>query len=159
MKKLFYYDTLIGKIGIAEEYGFITNLYFMNMKQPLNAKLYETEVLKECYIQLTEYFNGVRREFDLPLNPSGTDFQQKVWSEVLNIPYGEVRSYKDIAVSLKSETKSRAVGNANNKNPIPIIIPCHRVVSTNGELSGYVGGVNIKQKLLDIEKSSILIET
>ena len=151
MKKLFYYETQIGKLGIAEEHGFITNLYFMNMKQPLKSKVYETDILKEAFIQLSEYFNGVRKEFDLPLNPSGTDFQQTVWSELLNIPYGETRTYKDIAKSVKSENLVRAVGNANNKNPIPIIIPCHRVLASDGSLGGYSGGDKIKRILLDIE--------
>lgn len=151
MKKLFYYETQIGKLGIAEEHGFITNLYFMNMKQPLKSKVYETDILKETFIQLSEYFNGIRKEFDLPLNPSGTDFQQTVWSELLNIPYGETRTYKDIAKFIKAENSVRAVGNANNKNPIPIIIPCHRVLSSDGSLGGYSGGDKLKQLLLDIE--------
>lgn len=152
MKKVFYYETQIGKIGIAEEKGFITNLYFMNMKQPLNAKQFETDILKEAYVQLCEYFNGERKEFDLPLNPSGTDFQQTVWSELLNIPYGETRTYKDIATAIGNENKTRAVGSANNKNPIPVIIPCHRVIGSNGELTGYAGGIELKERLLNLEK-------
>ena len=151
MKKLYYYETALGKIGIAEEHGFITNLCFMKMKQPLNAKLYETEILKEASLQLNEYLNGERKEFDLPLNPHGTDFQQTVWSELLNIPYGEVRSYKEIALSIGYKKSVRAVGNANNKNPIPIIIPCHRVIASDGEISGYIGGSELKKRLLDIE--------
>ena len=152
MKKVFYYETSIGKIGLAEEHGFLTNLYFMNMKQPLNAKLYETEILKEASIQLNEYLHGKIKEFDLPLNPSGTDFQQTVWSELLNIPYGQTKSYKDIALEIGCKTSYRAVGNANNKNPIPIIIPCHRVISSEGKISGYIGGESIKTKLLELEK-------
>jgi len=151
MKKVFYYNTILGKIGIAEEYGFITNLYFMNMKQPLGAKQIETDTLKEAISQLYEYFEGSRKEFDLPLNPSGTDFQQTVWSELINIPYGTTKTYKDIACAIGKENSSRAVGNANNKNPIPIIIPCHRVISTNGEISDYVGGKDIKERLLKLE--------
>ena len=156
MKKVFYYETSIGKLGIAEEYGFITNLYFMNMKQPLSAKVYETDILKEAYVQLEEYFRGERTEFDLPLNPSGTDFQQTVWSELLNIPYGETRTYKDIAVAIGNENATRAVGNANNKNPVPVIIPCHRVVGVNDYITGYVGGIEIKEKLLDIESKNLI---
>ena len=155
MKKVFYYETPIGKIGLAEEWGFITNLYFMNMKQPIYAKQTETETLKEGYIQLSEYLNGERKEFDLPLNPSGTDFQQTVWSELLNIPYGQTRTYKDIAAAIGDEKAVRAVGNANNKNPIPIIIPCHRVIGSDKTMTGYVGGIDIKQKLLNIEGISI----
>lgn len=152
MKKVYYYETPIGKIGLAEEYGFITNLYFLSMKQPLNAKQIETDILKEGYVQLVEYFNGERKEFDLPLNPSGTDFQQTVWSELLNIPYGEVRFYKDIASAIGKPNSIRAVGSANNKNPIPIIIPCHRVVGVNNDLVGYSGGIAIKKYLLEIER-------
>lgn len=155
MKKVFYYETPIGKLGIAEEYGFITNIYFMNMKQPLDAKRYETDILKEAFNQLCEYFKGDRKEFDLPLNPAGTDFQQTVWSELLNIPYGETRTYKDIATELGKESSLRAVGNANHQNPIPIIIPCHRVIGADNKLSGYSGGVEIKQKLLEIEGITI----
>jgi len=157
MKKVFYYETEIGKIGLAEEYGFITNLYFINMKQPLNAKQIETETLKEGFVQICEYLKGERKEFDLPLNPSGSDFQQTVWSELLNIPYGETRTYKDIALAIGSENSTRAVGNANNKNPIPIIIPCHRVIGSDGTLTGYVGGLELKQKLLNLEKSLVLV--
>ncbi|MBO6271288.1 methylated-DNA--[protein]-cysteine S-methyltransferase [bacterium] len=153
MKKVFYYDTQIGKIGLAEEWGFLTNLYFMNMNQPLNAKMFETDILKEAFVQVSEYLCGERKEFDLPLNPSGTNYQQTVWSELLNIPYGEIRTYKEISEALGESKGMRAVGNANNKNPIPIIIPCHRVISSDGNLAGYVGGIDIKKKLLDLEKS------
>ena len=153
MKRLFYYDTKIGKLGIAEEHGFLTNIYFMNMKQPLDSKLYETDVIKETFNQLCEYFDGKRKEFDIPVNPSGTSFQQKVWCELLNIPYGETRSYKDIAIAIGNEKSTRAVGNANNKNPMPIIIPCHRVIGTDKGLTGYAGGLKIKNYLLELEKS------
>lgn len=151
MKKLYYYETVIGKIGIAEEYGFVTNICFRNMKQPLDSKLYETDLLKETFVQLTEYLDGKRKEFDIPLNPSGTDFQQKVWCEVLNIAYGEKISYKDLAERMKNKNSAIAVGNALNKNPIPIIIPCHRVVSSDNKLEGYNGGIEIKKFLLNLE--------
>ena len=157
MKKVFYYETDIGKIGIAEEYGFITNLYFMCMKQPLNAKQIETDIIKETNIQLNEYIAGERNEFDLPLNPTGTDFQQTVWSEILNISYGKTKSYKDIAESIGNTNATRAVGNACNKNPIPIIIPCHRVLNNDSKITGYVGGIELRQKLFEIEK--IVIQT
>ena len=151
MKKLFYYETKIGKLGIAEEHGFVTNIYFMNQKQPLDSKLYETEVLQETHKQLVEYFDGKRQDFDIPINPRGTDFQQQVWCELLKIPYGETRSYKDIALALGNDRASRSVGNANNKNPIPIIIPCHRVIGADNKLVGYAGGVEIKNFLLQLE--------
>ena len=155
MKKLFYYETVIGKIGIAEEHGFVTNICFMNMKQPLDSKLIETDILKETYVQISEYLDGKRKEFDIPLNPSGTDFQQKVWCEVLNIGYGNKMTYKDLALEIKNESAIRAVGSALNKNPIPIIIPCHRIVGTNGDLSGYNGGIELKKFLLNLEYENL----
>jgi methylated-DNA-[protein]-cysteine S-methyltransferase len=152
MKRVFYHETKIGKLGIAEEYGFITNVYFMNMKQPLYAKLYETEVIKEGFSQIEEYLKGERKEFDLPLNPSGTSFQQQVWCEILKIPYGDTVTYKDISTDLGNDNSARAVGSATGKNPIPIIIPCHRVVGANNKTSGYIGGVELKNTLLNIEQ-------
>ena len=112
-------------------------------------------MIKECFKQLKEYFEGSRREFDLPIEMNGTQFQKKVWKELLKIPYGETRSYKDIAISIGNEKACRAIGMANNKNHIPIIIPCHRVIGSNGKLVGYAGGIDIKEKLLNIEKIDI----
>lgn len=94
-------------------------------------------------------------KFDLPLDARGTEFQKKVWNELLRIPYGETKSYKDIAVAIGNEKACRAIGMANNKNPIPIIIPCHRVIGSNGKLVGYAGGLNVKEKLLNIEKIDV----
>ena len=146
-------QTPIGLITISEEQGFVTSLSFkqkvFNGKWDKNVL---SEVLKDAFEQLEEYLEGKRKEFDLPLNPKGTSFQQKVWSCLYKIPYGETRSYKDIAEQIGNANASRAVGNANNKNPIPIFIPCHRVIGTNGDLVGYAGGLDLKQKLLQIEK-------
>jgi methylated-DNA-[protein]-cysteine S-methyltransferase len=105
--------------------------------------------------QLSEYFSGKRKSFDLPLEPQGTEFQKKVWSALLEIPYGETRSYKDIAERIGNPKACRAVGGANNKNPIVIIIPCHRVIGAYGGLVGYGLGLPMKQQLLDIEKGSV----
>ena len=102
--------------------------------------------------QLSQYFSGERKIFDIPVFFNGTDFQSKVWNELLNIPYGETRSYFDIAKAIGNEKASRAVGNANNKNPIWIIVPCHRVIGKNGKLAGYGGGIKLKEILLNIEK-------
>jgi methylated-DNA-[protein]-cysteine S-methyltransferase len=104
--------------------------------------------------QIIEFFNKERKDFDIKLNPQGTEFQKKVWKELTNIPAGELRSYKDIATAIGNPKASRAVGMANNKNPIPIIIPCHRVVGSNGKLVGYAYGLDIKQKLIDIENET-----
>jgi methylated-DNA-[protein]-cysteine S-methyltransferase len=103
------------------------------------------------YRQLKEYFAGERKEFDVPLDLKGTEFQKRVWSELMNIPYGTTISYKELAIRVGGEHKSRAVGQANSLNPVPIIIPCHRVINTGGKLGGYSCGVIIKEKLLEIE--------
>ena len=110
-----------------------------------------TELTKKTVLQLKEYLSGERTEFDLPLKPQGTEFQKKVWEALLTIPYGQTRSYKEIAVQIGNENACRAVGMANNRNPISIIIPCHRVVGADKSLVGYGGGLNIKIKLLHLE--------
>ena len=114
-------------------------------------------MIKKAYTQLEEYLSGKRTEFDIEIEKIGTEFQKKVWKELLNIPYGETRSYKDIAIAIGNEKACRAVGNANNKNPIAIIVPCHRVIGSNGSMTGYAGGLDIKEKLLKIEKDNIKI--
>ncbi len=107
-----------------------------------------SHVLINFVQQLQEYFGGNRQEFTIPIVLEGTDFQKKVWQELQKIPYGEVRSYKDIARAIGNEKAARAVGVANNKNPIPIIIPCHRVIGSNGSLTGFAHGVVLKRRLL-----------
>ena len=156
MDRLFYYDTKIGRLGIREDGDNITNIYFGEPNIDLEIKenklvIQESDLIKKAYIQLKEYMDGQRNEFDLPLNPKGTEFLMKVWVELTNIPYGETRSYKDIAIAIGNKKASRAVGMANNKNPIPIVVPCHRVVGSNKKLVGYAGGLDLKEKLLNIE--------
>lgn len=153
MNNIFFYETEIGIIGIRENNKSITDIFFS--KVDTNDNIEETDLIKECFKQLKEYFEGNRMKFDLPLDARGTEFQKKVWNELLNIPYGETKSYKDIAVAIGNEKACRAIGMANNKNPIPIIIPCHRVIGSNGKLVGYAGGLNVKEKLLNIEKIDI----
>ena len=102
--------------------------------------------------QLEEYFDGARRDFDLPLDPAGTDFQQSAWMALRSIPYGSTVSYGEQAAQMGDKRKARAVGAANGRNPISIIVPCHRVVGSNGALTGFAGGVNTKQYLLDHER-------
>lgn len=102
--------------------------------------------------QFGEYFAGDRHTFDLPLNPAGTPFQLQVWDALRTIPYGEVRSYRDIAEQIGRPTASRAVGMANGRNPISVIVPCHRVIGASGSLTGYGGGLERKRSLLDLEK-------
>ncbi len=113
----------------------------------INNSIYFTDAEK----QLTEYISGKREIFNLKLNPEGTDFQKRIWNELIKIPYGQLRSYKDIALSTGNDKASRAVGMANNKNPIPIIIPCHRVIGANGKLTGYAYGLPIKERLINQE--------
>lgn len=105
--------------------------------------------------QLEEYFAGQRQRFDLPLDFQGTDFQQQVWQALLTIPYGETRSYKDIALQIGNEKAVRAVGAANGRNPISIIAPCHRVIGSGGALVGFAGGLDKKQILLSLEQGQI----
>ena len=105
-------------------------------------------------LQLEEYFSGKRSSFSLPMAPVGTQFMQDVWQALVTIPYGEVRSYRDIAKAIGNPKACRAVGMANNRNPLPIIIPCHRVIGANGKLVGYAGGLDCKEKLLALEKEN-----
>ena len=116
-----------------------------------NKKEARTELSEQVFKQLEEYFAGTRKTFEIPLNPQGTEFQKKVWKALLKIPYGETRSYKEIAAAIGDEKATRAVGMANNKNPIAILIPCHRVIGADGSLAGYGGGVDIKRRLLETE--------
>jgi methylated-DNA-[protein]-cysteine S-methyltransferase len=109
------------------------------------------KILKIAEQQLNEYFKGSRKDFDLPLAPAGTEFQQKAWKALMKIPYGKVWSYGEQATFLKNPKASRAVGGANGKNPLPIIIPCHRVIGSTGKLTGYSGGMKMKVALLKLE--------
>lgn len=109
------------------------------------------DIIKQAIKQLNEYFSGMRKTFDLKLNPAGTKFQRKVWAALLEIPYGKTVSYKEIAKKVGNQNAVRAVGTANGKNPIQIIIPCHRVIGINGDLIGYSGGIETKEALLNLE--------
>lgn len=110
---------------------------------------------KELEKQLREYMDGERKSFSIPLNPNGTPFQKKVWNELLKIPYGEVRTYGEIAKAVGCPKGARAVGLACNKNPIIILIPCHRVVGKNGKLTGYACGIDVKEKFLSLENAKL----
>lgn len=113
-------------------------------------------VLRETVRQLDEYFAGKRTVFNLPLKPCGTDFQKRVWSALRDIPYGATSTYGEIAAAAGNPKASRAVGSANNRNPLPIIVPCHRVIGAKGSLTGYAGDLEMKQFLLDLERSNTL---
>lgn len=114
----------------------------------------ETALLQEAKEQLEEYFDGKRREFDLPISLHGTDFQKKVWNVLRSIPYGETLSYGEVALRIGNPKASRAVGGANNKNPVMIIVPCHRVIGADGSLTGFGGGLPAKEYLLALEKGN-----
>jgi methylated-DNA-[protein]-cysteine S-methyltransferase len=154
VNNIFFFQTIIGEIGIAENGGNITNLYFQEELIPRYNIILETDILKEAGRQLQEYFSGKLRQFDLPLAPAGIEFMLRVWESLLTIPYGETRSYREIAQFTGNKKAARAMGHAISRNPIPIIIPCHRVIGANGKLTGYRGGLEIKSLLIDLEKMS-----
>ncbi len=156
MKYAYYYETKIGKLMIAEDGQSITDISLVSEEEGMNLSSQvlwkETELTREAYGQLSEYMEGTRRQFTVPLNPQGTVFQRKVWEALRNIPYGETRSYKQIAEAVGNGKASRAVGMANHNNPIICMIPCHRVIGANGCLVGYAGGLDIKKQLLELEQ-------
>ena len=147
MRRRIQINSPVGPITIAEQDGAITHLLFGGCAEEGE----KTELLSEAERQLNEYFEGARREFDLPLRPEGTAFQKDVWNALCQIPYGQTRSYAEIARSVGRDKAFRAVGMANHNNPISIIIPCHRVVGADGSLTGYGGGLDKKRFLLRLE--------
>ncbi|EAD2624904.1 methylated-DNA--[protein]-cysteine S-methyltransferase [Listeria monocytogenes] len=145
----------VGDLFITIDEKWIRNISYDEPKnwELLEGTIIEKELFQALTTQLDDYFEGKREHFDLPVLLKGTDFQQKVWQALSEIPYGGVVSYKDIAISAGSPKAVQAVGQANRANPIPIIIPCHRCVKSNGELGGYNGAdVDKKQYLLALEK-------
>lgn len=149
------YETPVGELTICCRREAVSAIRFGRaVPEEKDVRTVRTELTDKVYAQLMEYFEGRRKEFDLPLCPEGTDFQKKVWAALLKIPYGETRSYKEIAAMVGDEKASRAVGMANNKNPIAIVIPCHRVVGADGTLTGYAGGLETKKKLLELEHAA-----
>lgn len=151
MEKIFFYEnTPVGRLCIGEEEGCITRVTWDQI--PADAAEEETVLIAQCKKELDEFFAGKRKTFDLPLSPKGTEFQRKVWQALQEIPYGETRTYKEIADAAGSPKGFRAVGMANNKNPIAILIPCHRVIGSSGKLVGYAAGVEKKAWLLALEQ-------
>ena len=151
MKYVFHYNTPIGRLGIAEENGAVCRILFEG-ESFAGCEVRETAIIKKAAGELDEYFKGKRKDFDLPLLIRGTEFQKAAWKALVAIRYGETRNYKEIAVAIGSPRGARAVGMANNRNPLPIIIPCHRVIGADGSLTGYAGGLDMKKALLDLEK-------
>ena len=158
MKHYCYYDSPIGRMLLVGANGVLEELHFPNSTQQLQipAEWLETEdSFQEMLQQLRQYFAGKRRQFDLPISPQGTPFQEQVWQELCKIPYGETASYGMIAQRIGKPKACRAVGMANSKNPIPIIIPCHRIIGKDGSLTGFGGGLPVKKQLLELERQSL----
>ncbi|OQB24132.1 MAG: Methylated-DNA--protein-cysteine methyltransferase, constitutive [Firmicutes bacterium ADurb.Bin182] len=151
MKYAYGYKTAIGDVVIVEEDGAITELFWETEKQPDGCVYRETELLREAGRQLALYCEGRLLKFDLPLSPKGTEFQKAVWQKLCEIPRGETRSYKQIAEAVGNPGACRAVGLANRNNPIPVIIPCHRVIGSDGKLVGFALGLENKRRLLELE--------
>lgn len=152
MKFLVNYESPIGKIAVADNGNAITDIFFGRLHTlQTRFKLKETPLNLQAVEQLKEYFEGKRKVFTVSLLLKGTPFQVSVWEALQQIPFGETRSYRDIAEEIGNPNSYRAVGLANNKNPISIIIPCHRVIGANGDMVGYGGGLNKKKGLLDLE--------
>ncbi len=141
-------ETPIGKIGIRADESGVCALLFHTEEDKNDASC----LLDRAQRELEEYFAGRRMVFSVPLSIKGTPFQEKVWRALRDIPYGETRTYGEIAAAAGNDKAARAVGMANNKNPLPVFIPCHRVIGAGGKLTGYAGGLKIKEILLGIEE-------
>jgi methylated-DNA-[protein]-cysteine S-methyltransferase len=146
---LYTRQTAIGCIGLAERDGALVELAFQ--AKPGAEHVSEPEVIRRAFAQIEEYLAGRRKNFHIPLHVEGTPFMRRVWDELCKIPYGATRSYKDIAVAIGRPGAMRAVGMANNRNPIALIIPCHRVIGADGRLVGFGGGLDVKRRLLELE--------
>lgn len=155
MRRRYCYEMPIGRVCIEDTDGKISAVYIKKTENIDSTELVvieETDRIREAKIQLEEYFRKERTEFDLPLYYEGTAFQRKVWEALQTIPYGQTRSYKEIAVQIGNPAACRAVGGANNKNRVMIVIPCHRVIGANGSLIGYGAGIDEKLFLLELER-------
>ena len=144
------FDTPLGSMAVGEEDGVVTRLWLPGAPLP-RLMPHKTPLLERAEEQILEYCTQQRQVFDLPLSPVGTPFQQKVWRALEEIPYGQTRTYGELAQLVDCPGGARAVGMANHRNPIPILIPCHRVVGAKGQLTGYAGGLELKQVLLKLE--------
>lgn len=146
----------IGKLYLVASENGLRGIHWKKQSIPLlsrfNSKDPISKILQKTEKQLQEYFTGSRKKFELKLDLDGTEFQKKVWSQLMRVPYAHTRSYKDVAIQIGKKKAVRAVGSANGKNPICIIVPCHRVITSSGSLGGYSGGLKIKTTLLELEK-------
>lgn len=149
-----FLKTPVGWLAITTSETALQKIDFLKTKPRQSASTKQPSILKKTTKQLEEFFQGQRKVFDLDLDLKGTDFQKKVWKALMKVPFGKTLSYKDIAKKVGNDKASRAIGMANNKNPIPLVIPCHRILGSNGKLVGYAPGVDKKEWLLNLEKNS-----
>lgn len=159
MKDHYLFESPIGWLMLCADKNHITGLSLQienAAPTKLQSSVHHSDLLYEAYTQLQEYFAGKRTLFELPIHNAGTAFQQRVWQELRQIPYGETRSYEEIAVAIGNPRACRAIGQANNRNPILIINPCHRVIHKNGDITGFGCGTEVKQFLLDLENSTLI---
>lgn len=155
MKDYCYYQSPIGKLLLIGADNLLEELHFPSDLSKINIAddwQQDEHSFQQALLQLDEYFAGSRQQFDLQIAPRGTAFQQSVWAELRKIPFGQTASYGEIAQRIGNPKACRAVGLANAKNPLPIIVPCHRVIGKNGALTGFGGGLQLKQQLLDLER-------
>ena len=152
----YYFDTKIGILKVTYNKDFLLGIDRAIKKSCENDSFLNCEIAKDTQKQINEYLSKKRKEFDLPIKLIGTEFQIKVWNELRKIPYGETCSYSDIANGINNPKAIRAVGMANNKNPIMIVVPCHRVIGKSGKMVGYGGGIELKEYLLKLENNNIV---
>ncbi len=148
------YEFPFGLLRIGYDDDFVV---FLKKVSETDSYGQKTEFTDQVYTQVMEYLNGTRTAFDFAYKLEGTEFQRKVWGQLLCIPYGETRTYKEIATAIGNPKASRAVGLANNKNPVTLVVPCHRVIGTSGKLVGYAGGVDMKSALLALEEQKVRV--
>ena len=152
-----YLDSPVGRLRLVSDGAHLVRIEFENHQSPADNETSTSDpVLAAAASQLREYFEGQRQCFDLPLAPQGTPFQKSVWAALEDIPYGELRSYRDIADSIGNRAAVRAVGAANGRNPLPVVVPCHRVIGSDGSLTGFAGGLDAKTLLLKLEGAILL---
>lgn len=153
-----FLETPVGRLLVARDRAGVRRIHFQSGRRPQRlAAGWERHdaAFDDVATQLREYFEGKRRAFQLPLAPEGTPFQLRVWNALVEIPYGETLSYGQLASRIGDRSAARAVGLANGSNPLPIVIPCHRVIGSNGKLTGYGGGLAVKQQLLALERGAL----
>lgn len=153
MNQYFYlFETEFGLLKIESIDSYIVKIELNNPISEKKLKL--NPVIENAFLEILEFFNGQRKIFTFPIKFNGTNFQNKVWNELLKIPYGQTVSYKEIAIRIGNPKACRAVGMANNKNPLPIVVPCHRVIGSKGSLTGYAYGLSLKEAFLKLEEGT-----